>query len=77
MLIIKYTAYVFHRLRYEKASAEANRKRSFQCLTMMPSRILFYLNIAKGERDSKVETKFTRFDMVEPLPIFYKYTESR
>ena len=31
----------------------------------------------KGERDSKAETKFARFDMAEPYPIFYKYTKSR
>ena len=45
---------------------------------MLPSRILFYTKIAKGERSSKTEKLcFTRIDVAEPHPILYKNSERR
>ena len=43
---------------------------------MLPSRILYYTNIVKGESSSKTgKQRFTGIDVAEPHPIFYKYTK--
>ena len=45
---------------------------------MLPSRILYYTNIAKGESSSKTgKQRFTGIDVAEPHPILYKYSERR
>ena len=42
----------------------------------LPSRILSYAKIVKGESNSKRKNKvFTDFDIAEPHPIFYKDSE--
>ena len=68
---------------YAKVSAEKNRKRSFSDFTM-PNRILYSINIAKGECREKSKTQFFRFyyAQIRPNPsncknlsylFFYKY----
>ena len=43
---------------------------------MLPSRILYYTNIVKGESSSKTgKQRFTGIDVAEPHPILYKYSE--
>ena len=43
---------------------------------MLPSRILYYTNIAKGESNDKTEKhRFYSLGTAEPHPIFYKYTK--
>ena len=43
----------------------------------MPSRILSYEKIVKGESRGKWKTKFSIFDYAEPTPVFYKDSERR
>ena len=39
----------------------------------MPSRSLYYPNIAKGKSKGKLETQFSQFDHAEPQPISLNY----
>jgi len=51
-------------------SAIANGKTKFLQILILPSRILSYSKIVKGERNSKWKNDvFTDFDIAEPYPI--------
>jgi len=57
-------------------SAIANGKTKFLRFLLLPSRLLSYVKIVKGERNSKWKNKvFTIFDIAEPPPVFYKDSE--
>ena len=43
----------------------------------MPSRILHYLKVVKGECRSKIKMKFFNFDYAEPHPTLFKGSERR
>ena len=43
----------------------------------MPSRYLYYSNVAKGERRDKGKTKFLTFGYAEPLSILFKCSKRR
>ena len=44
---------------------------------MLPSRILYYTNIVKGESKDKTEKhRFYSLGTAEPNPIFYKYSKN-
>ena len=53
----------------KKARAEANGKQSFQHLTM-PSRLLSYEKIVKGERRIKYWNSVSNIFYPEPTPVF-------